>query len=373
MFRKKKAVNEEAVLEVLGTVEDPDLHKDIVELGFIKDLKISGGKVSFKVELTTPACPVKDQLKAECESKVGALEGVSEVAVEMTANVRGADAMKGGLLQGVKNIVAVASGKGGVGKSTTAINIALALQESGASVGLLDADVYGPSMAMMFGLSGQPQIGPNRKILPHEGFGVKVLSMGFLADANRPVIWRGPMVHGLLQQFMKDVDWGELDYMVIDMPPGTGDAQLSISQLTRLTGAVIVTTPQDISLLDARKGLLTFTTLKVPVLGIIENMSYFVCENCDHRHEIFSHGGGKRVADELELPFLGEVPIDPAVVVGSDSGKPIFIDSPDSPTSQAYRDVAGQIAARLSVVQASGGAAAGGGQKPIMPEPFEWK
>jgi ATP-binding protein involved in chromosome partitioning len=230
-------------------------------------------------------------------------------------------------------------------------------------------------MAMMFGLSGQPEVTPERKIKPLEGYGVKVLSMGFLADENKPVIWRGPMVHGLLQQFLRDCDWGELDYLILDLPPGTGDAQLSISQLVPITGAAIVTTPQDISLLDARKGLQTFHTLKVPILGIIENMSYFICPNCNARHEIFRHGGARAAAEKLGVPFLGEVPIDPEVVLGGDSGKPIVVANPDSPAAIGYMEVARQLAAQLSIVHAGGGTPGGptGGQRPIMPEPIQWK
>jgi ATP-binding protein involved in chromosome partitioning len=367
MFGKDK-VSQSAVLEALQTVKDPDLHRDIVSLGFVKDLKIEGGHVSFKVELTTPACPVKEQLKAECLERVGSLPGVNRVDVEMTANVRGnRGSAEQASLPGVKNIVAVASGKGGVGKSTTAINLALALKTSGAAVGLLDADVYGPSMAMMFGLTGRPGVNERRKIEPLVGYGVKVLSMGSLSEGDKPVIWRGPMVHGLLQQFLRDGDWGELDYLVIDLPPGTGDAQLSISQLVPISGAVIVTTPQDISLLDARKGLKMFQQMKVPVLGIVENMSFFVCSSCGHRHEIFRHGGGSRTAEELGVPFLGEVPIDPEVVVGGDQGSPIVARNPDSPAARAYAEVAGRVAAQLSILSS------GEGSFPGMPPPLKWQ
>ncbi len=367
MFGREK-LNEAAVLDVLRTVKDPDLHRDIVSLGFVKDLKIDAGHVSFKVELTTPACPVKEQLKAECHQKVEGMPGVEAVDVEMTASVRGQRAGSDQvLLPGVKNIIAVASGKGGVGKSTTAINLALALRQSGAAVGLLDADVYGPSMAMMFGLEGRPQISENRKIIPLEGHGMKVLSMGFLSEGDKPVIWRGPMVHGLLQQFLRDGEWGSLDYLVIDLPPGTGDAQLSISQLISISGAVIVTTPQDISLIDARKGLKMFQQMRVPVLGIVENMSYFVCTNCGHRHEIFRYGGGRRTATELDVPFLGEVPIDPEVVLAGDQGAPIVVRNPQSPASKAYAAIAGQVAARLSILSAGEGAAPG------MTAPLKWQ
>ena len=367
MFGRLK-ISEAAVLDALRQVHDPDLHQDIVSLGFVKDLKIQGSDVSFKVELTTPACPVKDQLKAECSEKVSQIPGVKNVEVEMTANVRsqraGAEQVA---LPEVKNIVAVASGKGGVGKSTMAINLALALKKCGAQVGLLDADVYGPSMAMMFGLSGRPTVNERRKIDPLVGYDIKVLSMGFLNEGDKPVIWRGPMVHGLLKQFLQDAEWGALDYLVVDLPPGTGDAQLSISQLVPISGAVIVTTPQDISLIDARKGLKMFQQMRVPVLGIVENMSYFICTSCGHRHEIFRHGGGRRTAEELGVPFLGEVPIDPEVVVGGDQGVPIVERNPESPAAKAYVQVAGQVAAQLSILSAGEGAAPG------MPPPLKWQ
>ena len=364
-----KFVNEESVLEILRTVQDPDLRRDIVSLGFIKDLAIDGGAVSFKVELTTPACPVKEQLQEECRSKVSAIPGVESVEVTMTAQTRSATSGSGVKLEGVKNIIAVASGKGGVGKSTTAINIALSLKQAGAQVGLLDADVYGPSMAMMFGIDGRPMVNEQKKIIPLVGHGVKVVSMGFLSEADRPVIWRGPMVHGLIRQFVEEVEWGEIDYLVVDLPPGTGDAQLSISQVVSISGAVIVTTPQDVSLIDARKGLKMFEQMKVPVLGIVENMSYFICPSCDGRHEIFRHGGGRDAATELGVEFLGEIPIDPSVVVGGDEGVPIVEKDPASGAAEAYFELAGNIARKLSVLAESGG----GQQGPIMPGPIEWK
>jgi ATP-binding protein involved in chromosome partitioning len=303
-------------------------------------------------------------------SKKDVEKPIDEAAVK--GQVPRTHAATGGLLQGVKNIIAVASGKGGVGKSTTAINLALALRRSGAAVGLLDADVYGPSMAMMFGLSGQPQITAERKIVPMEGHGVKVVSMGFLSDPMKPVMWRGPMVHGLLQQFLKDVEWGNLDYMVIDLPPGTGDAQLSISQAISISGAVIVTTPQDVSLLDARKGLLMFRQLRVPVLGILENMSYFLCPHCNERTDIFRHGGGRKASEEMGTPFLGEIPIDAGVPIGGDTGVPIVVDNPESPAAKAYIEFAGRVAALLSKLAEEGGPE-GVPHTPILPGPMKWK
>ena len=278
------------------------------------------------------------------------------------------------MIEGVRNIVAVASGKGGVGKSTTAINIALALErgrgERGKSrVGVLDADVYGPSMAMMMGVEGRPSITEQQRIIPLEGHGVKVISMAFLSDPDKPVIWRGPMVHGLLQQFVNDVEWGELDYLIVDLPPGTGDAQLSLSQVVSLAGVVIVTTPQQVSLLDARKGLLMFRQMKVPVLGMIENMSYFACPDCGKRYEIFRHGGARVAAEELSIPFLGEVPLDPQVVLGGDEGRPVVEQFPDSPTTTAYHDLADRIVAGVERADEEGKPST----TPIMPGPIDWK
>ncbi len=352
MFGKKAAaVSEAAVVDVLKTVMDPDLHRSIVELGFVKNLKVDGAAVRFDVELTTPACPVKDQLKEECRAKVAGVPGVASVDVNMTANVTGRQFMGKAAMPGVKNVIAVASGKGGVGKSTTAVNLALA--ERGAKVGLMDADVYGPSIPMMLGVQKRPKMTPEKKILPIEAHGLASMSMGYLSDDNTPVIWRGPMVSGLIQQFLNVVEWGELDYLVIDLPPGTGDIQLTLCQQAPLAGAVIVTTPQDVSLLDARKGLKMFEQVNVPVLGLVENMSFFVCGHCGTRTEIFRHGGGQSEAVRLGVPFLGEIPIDPEVVVGGDEGQPILLRSPKSPVSEAYRKVAGAMAAQLSIANAS--------------------
>ena len=354
MFGSKKGVTKDAVLGALKDVYDPDLKRSIVDLGFIKNLEIKKSTVSFDLELTTPACPVKDQLKASAEEKVKALEGVDTVEINMTAQVRQGSPEKGNVLPGVKNVVAVASGKGGVGKSTTSANLALALQKTGATVGLLDADVYGPSMAMMFGVTERPQQRENPAtgqgmLIPIQSQGIRLMSMAFLSDDKTPVIWRGPMVHGLVQQFLTVVDWGTLDYLVIDLPPGTGDAQLTLTQMAPLAGAVIVTTPQDVSLLDARKGLKMFQDVNVPVLGLVENMSYFQCGHCGERTEVFRHGGGKAEAARMGVPFLGEIPLDPEVVLGGDRGTPIVSSHPDSVAAKAYTDVAQQVAAQLSV------------------------
>ncbi len=343
----------EAVLDALRRVQDPDLHRDVVSLGFVKALEIGDGVASFDLELTTPACPMKEKLREECEKAVRAVPGIRDVRIRLTSRVRGT-AMHARLgLPSVKNVVAVASGKGGVGKSTVAANLAVALQKTGAAVGILDADVYGPSMAMMLGLEGEPMVGADEKLVPIVGHGVRVVSMGMLVQGDRPVIWRGPMVHNLLRQFVEDVAWGALDYLVVDLPPGTGDAQLSLSQILAISGAVIVTTPQDISLIDARKGLQTFRQLGVPVLGIVENMSYFLCPHCGGRTDIFRHGGGRTASEELGVPFLGEIPIDPRVAEGGDRGMPIVVEAPESAVADAYRELAGRVAAELSKLAAS--------------------
>jgi ATP-binding protein involved in chromosome partitioning len=338
----------EQVLSALRAVQDPDLHKDVVTLGFVKDLQIDGGKISLRLELTTPACPVKDQLKAEAERVVAALPGVQSVQVALSAEVR-SPRPAGTVMPGVKNVVAVASGKGGVGKSTTAANIALALARDGAAVGLLDADIYGPSMPTMFGTSAKPQPAGGNRFHPVYAQGLKLMSIGFLVDPDQPMVWRGPMVHGALTQFLEQCEWGTLDYVIVDMPPGTGDAQLTLTQRAPLAGAVIVTTPQQVSLIDARKGLKMFETVKVPVLGIVENMAYFTCDGCGKEHDIFRRGGGRRTAEELGVPFLGEVPIETAVPLSGDEGQPIVARAPDSGAAQAFTRVAREIARQLAV------------------------
>ncbi len=347
------------VLDALRPIIDPDFGKSIVELGFIKNLRVEGGAVSFTIELTTPACPVKAEFERAAKERVGALPGVSSVAVTMGANTRGRSASpsaeRADVLPGVRNVIAVASGKGGVGKSTTAVNLALALKESGARVGVLDADVYGPSLPLLLGVKERPvsedRPGGRKAILPLEAYGLRVMSMGFFITESSPVIWRGPMVHGLIRQFLTDVDWGELDYLVIDLPPGTGDAALTLTQQAPLGGAVIVTTANDLSLIDARKGLKMFEKVDVPVLGIVENMAYFVPPDLpDRKYWIFGKDGGKRVADELGVDFLGEVPIDTRVVEGGDLGRPILVHAPDSPAAAAFRGIAGRVARKLAVL-----------------------
>ncbi len=344
------------VLRELRTVQDPDLHRDLVSLGFIQNLTIEGDRVGFSIVLTTPACPVKDQLKQQSEDAVRRLPWVRVVDVDMQASTRtGRAGSNEQLIPRVKNVIAVASGKGGVGKSTTSVNVALALADTGARVGLLDCDIYGPNVPLMMGLREKPQLmSEGGKIIPCRSYGIKVMSIGFFLDEDNPVIWRGPMVHGAIQQFLRDVDWGELDYLVIDLPPGTGDAPLSLSQLIPLSGAVIVTTPQDVALQDVAKGMAMFRRLEVPVIGVVENMSYFVCSNCQEKHEIFGKGGGQRIATQFGVPFLGQVPLQPRVREGGDAGRPVVVTDPEAPESMAFREVAGAIAQQVSILAFAG-------------------
>jgi ATP-binding protein involved in chromosome partitioning len=343
------SVTKEEVLSALRAVRDPDLHKDIVSLGFVKDVQVRGGEVDFTIELTTPACPVREQMKAEAEGRVAALAGVTAARAKMTANVT----MRGGMGQqqvpGIRNIVAVGAGKGGVGKSTTSVNLAVALAGKGARVGLLDGDVYGPNVPQMLGVTVTPDLSEDKRIVPPQAFGIKVISMGMLVPKDQPIIWRGPMLHGAVQQFMRDVEWGELDYLVVDLPPGTGDVALSMAQSVPMAGAVVVTTPQEVSLSDVRKAVGMFRQLNIPVLGVIENMSHFVCGHCHERTEIFGSGGGRRMAEEMQIPFLGEVPIDTRVRAGGDEGQPIVVQAPDAPAGQAFLDLASRVAAQVSI------------------------
>lgn len=344
-------VTKDDVLKALSVVKDPDLGRDLVTLGMIENVNIDpDGNVGFTIVLTTPACPVKEQLKQQSESVVAALPGVRSVSAEVTSRVRnGIMAQREGI-PGVRNIVAVGSGKGGVGKSTVAVNLALALAREGARIGLLDADIYGPNVPMMMGASERPTQGADDKIRPIEAYGVKLISMGFFIDADSPVIWRGPMLTKLLTQFMHDVSWGELDYLIMDMPPGTGDVQLTTAQSVPLTGAVMVSTPQDVALLDASRALMMFKKLNVPVLGIVENMSTFVCPHCANPTDLFGHGGAQAAAARYNVPFLGEIPLHLRIREGGDSGRPIVADAPDSPEAQAFMQVARNLAAQVSVI-----------------------
>jgi ATP-binding protein involved in chromosome partitioning len=354
-----KSLSEEHVLEALRVVKDPDLHKDIVTLGFVKNLAITGNDVSFSLELTTPSCPVRDELKdAASRALHDAIQGIGEVTVTMTSSVtQRTRPQHAELLPGVKNTIAVASGKGGVGKSTVAVNLAVALARDGARVGLADLDMYGPSIPLMMGIKGRPRM-VEQKLLPMENWGVKVMSIGFLVDPMQAVVWRGPMVSGAVKQFMSDVAWGELDYLIMDLPPGTGDIQLTLVQTIPLTGAVIVTTPQDVSLADAIKAWRLFEKVNVPLLGIVENMSYFVCSHCGQREEIFANGGGKRTAEELGVPFLGEIPIYTNIRVSGDTGIPVAANDREPAQTEVIRKIARNVAAQVSVRNASGGAPA---------------
>jgi ATP-binding protein involved in chromosome partitioning len=343
------SVTKEQVLSALRNVQDPDLHKDIVALGFVKEVEIRGGEVDFTVELTTPACPVKDQMKAEAEALVAALPGVTAARAKMTANVSTRGGFGRQQIPGIRNIVAVGAGKGGVGKSTTSVNLAVALAMKGARVGLLDGDVYGPNIPQMLGCTGTPAVDAEKRIVPPEAHGIKVISMGMLVPADQPIIWRGPMLHGAVQQFMRDVAWGELDYLIVDLPPGTGDVALSMAQSVPMAGAVVVTTPQGVSVSDVTKAVGMFRQLNIPVLGVVENMSYFVCGHCQERTEIFGNGGGRKMAEAMQMPFLGEVPIDTRVRSGGDEGLPIVAAAPDAPAAQAFASVASQVAAQVSI------------------------
>jgi ATP-binding protein involved in chromosome partitioning len=353
-------LQEREILDALRSVRDPDLHRDIVSLNFVKDVRIDGKNVSFTIELTTPACPVREELKvASIEAVRAAIPGVDSVDVTMTSNVRQHEnRQKEALLPQVRNTLAVASGKGGVGKSTVAVNLAASLAQDGAKVGLVDADIYGPSIPLMMGITGRPQV-RNQRLLPLENWGVKVMSIGFLVDPMQAVIWRGPMASGAVKQFMTDVEWGELDYLVFDLPPGTGDIQLTLVQTIPLTGAVIVTTPQDISLADARKGFKMFERVNVPILGIIENMSYYVCRHCGHREEIFDNGGGRRAAEELGVPFLGEIPLYTNIRMAGDKGRPVVLDPDAEIQRKAIQLIARNMAAQISIRNAGTASAAG--------------
>jgi ATP-binding protein involved in chromosome partitioning len=342
------APTEAAVLDALRTVQEPELGGDLVTRNMIKNLVVEGSKAAFTLELTTPACPLKDEIKARVEAALR-LIGVEDVEIEWGATVRRSTPTTPQLLPGVKNIVAVASGKGGVGKTTVSVNLAVALAQTGASVGLLDADITGPNIPMMIGAEGQPVASPEGKITPIEANGVKVISIQFFLPEGQPVVWRGPLVGGAIQQFLRDVDWGELDYLIVDLPPGTSDAQLTLAQSVPLTGAVLVTTPQQVSLADVEKALAMFKRVSVPILGLVENMSGFVCAHCGETTDLFGRGGGERFAFEHAIDFLGAVPLDVTVRQGADVGVPAVAQSEPGVAAAALRRVALAVAGKVSI------------------------
>jgi len=343
-------VTEQSVIGALSQIQDPDLHKDIVTLGFIRDLKIEGGEVSFRIVLTTPACPVKEQMETQARELVGRIPGVTTVNVRMDAEVPQGRGLSDKIsVPGVRNIIAVSSGKGGVGKSTVAVNLAVSLALDGARVGLMDADVYGPNVPLMLGVgNARPEIEGN-KLVPLEAYGVRLMSMAVLKPGDEPLIVRGPILHGLVKQFLSDVRWGELDYLIVDMPPGTGDVQLSLAQLVPVQGAVLVTTPQEVAVADVRRALRMFETVAVPILGVVENMSYFVAPDTGTRYNIFGAGGGERLAAQYHVPYLGAVPLGLDVREGGDRGVPIVVGQPDSLQARAFRHVAEEVARQVSI------------------------
>ncbi len=349
-------ITEQQVLGALSRVQEPELHRDLVTLKMVKDIRIQGDRVDFTIVLTTPACPLRTQIEDEARAAVAVL-GARQVNIKWDANVPSDRRISGKLNIPVKSTIAVASGKGGVGKTTVAVNLAIALAQMGAKVGLMDADIYGPNIPIMMGVNEQPLATPDQRILPLEAYGVKLMSMGFLVPPEQAVIWRGPMLHSAIRQFLSDVEWGNLDYLVIDLPPGTGDAQLSLVQSVPLTGGVVVATPQDVALADVVKGVMMFRKLEVPVLGVIENMSYFVCPHCGERTDIFAHGGAAKMAAQFGVPFLGEIPLDVAIRVGGDTGKPVTVTHPDSPYALPFKKLAQAIAAAVSVMNVQAGEA----------------
>lgn len=342
----------EQVLSSLRKVVDPELHKDIVSMGMIKDLNITDGNVSFTLELTTPACPFNDDIERDVRAAISDI-GIQNLDLKVTARVMEGRAISmDELIPDVKNIIAIASGKGGVGKTTIAVNLALALAETGAKVGLLDADIYGPSVPLMMGAEASPQV-INNKIQPPNVEGVKVISMGFFYEQSQQAgIYRGPIISGIIKQFLTDVEWGSLDYLIIDLPPGTGDAPLTMAQTIPVTGIIIVTTPQDVAMNVAVKALGMFSKLNVPIVGVIENMSYMQCPHCNEQITIFGEGGGKRISEKYGIPFLGEIPLSPQIMEGSDKGKPVIISDADSIQAKELRKVAKTVAGRISVIAA---------------------
>jgi ATP-binding protein involved in chromosome partitioning len=360
------APDRDAVLNALRVVVDPDLRKDIVSLGFVKDLAVADGRASFTIELTTPACPVKDQMRDQAVQAVRAL-GFADVQVQLSAKVRSAAAIESSRppVAGVRNVIAVGAGKGGVGKTTVAVNLALSLSRCGSRVGLLDGDVYGPNVPIMMGLNTQLGTDGNR-IVPAEKYGVQVVSIGFLTNDDAPIIWRGPMLHQVVQQFVRDVAWTDLDYLIIDMPPGTGDIALSLSQTVPVAGSIVVTTPQQVSLADSRRAIRMYQKLNIPTLGIVENMSYYTCPNCHFETDLFGHGGGEGLSTDLDVPFLGRLPIYQPIREGGDAGVPLIVAEPASAAAKAFLTVAERTAAQISIA-AHKTAEANRGKIPLIP------
>lgn len=347
-------LTEAKILQALSTVQDPELHRDIVSLGMVKELSVAHGKVNFTVELTTPACPLRETIETDCNKALKQIPGITGLEIRFGAQVRGSKAGAGqtDLLPTVKNVVLVAAGKGGVGKSTVAANLAVALKMHGAATGLLDADIYGPSVPMIMGVKGEPkkiEVDGGQKIAPAMAHGVPVMSIGFFLDPEQAVIWRGPMLGKALHQLMADVHWGELDYLVVDMPPGTGDVQITFSQQLKVSGALLVATPQAVALADVVRAKSMFDKVMIPIVGIVENMSYFICDGCGKEHEIFSRGGAQRAAERFQIPYLGEIPITPALRKGGDEGVPILIEDPNSPVSKRFLEIAAKLAGQLSI------------------------
>jgi ATP-binding protein involved in chromosome partitioning len=344
------SVTKEQVESAIKQYIDPYLEKDLVVAGAVKTIEIEGGAVKVKIVLGFPAYGYVDKLCAELKTRISAIAGVSSAEVEASWAIA-SHTVQGGMnpLEGIKNVIAVASGKGGVGKSTTAVNLALALQKEGARVGILDADIYGPSIPRMLGISGKPESSDGKSLEPMGGHGLQAMSIGFMIDEETPMIWRGPMVTQALEQLLRDTRWKSLDYLIIDLPPGTGDVQLTLAQKVPVSGAVIVTTPQDIALLDARKGLKMFEKVEVPVLGIVENMSIHICSNCGHAEHIFGSGGGSRMSEQYNVDFLGALPLDIDIRVNADDGHPSVAADPESPASLIYREIARRTAAKLSL------------------------
>ena len=343
--------SKQEILTVLSAIKDPDLGRDVVSLGMIKDLAVTdAGRVSFTFELTTPACPVRDRFQQLAHDLVSGVPGVTAVDLRMTANVRAAQngGVKSGAIPGVKHVIAVASGKGGVGKSTVAVNLAASLQLAGARVGLLDADIYGPSVPAMLGVTEEPKV-REQKLIPLDAFGVKMMSIGLLAGADKAMVWRGPMVSRAIEQMLRDVWWGDLDYMIVDLPPGTGDASLTLAQAVPMSGVIVVCTPQEAALRIAVKALQMFRGLNVPALGLVENMSWFVCGRCGEEHHVFDHGRAEQAAQRLGVPYLGGIPLEGAMREASDAGAPVVVSRPDSAGAQALRKVSSAVAARVSV------------------------